>query len=165
MSAYKDNMYHHKSYLLRRLTSDLNKVLRKALDLMSPYDLFKDWLAREKIKITKAKFEKINRFVELLIRKNLSLNLTRIVSEEEVWVKHIFDSLVASRYLEFKEGMTVMDLGTGGGLPLRMCKDIFRRPAGEIEPCPFGKESKARLGQRCAPLPHEHRVEPMLERV
>lgn len=108
---------YHKQYLLRRLASSLGKVLNRAIDLMTPFQMFEAWLEREGVKINERKFNKFSRFVDLLIEKNKSLNLTRIVSEEDVWVKHLFDSLIPVRFLTFKKGMRVMDLGTGGGIP------------------------------------------------
>jgi len=107
----------HKQYLLRRLTGSLGKILNLAIDKMSPFQVFENFLEREGVKINERKFNKINRFVELLIEKNKQLNLTRITSEEDVWVKHIFDSLIPIRFLKLKKGMKIMDLGTGGGIP------------------------------------------------
>jgi len=107
----------HKQYLLRRLTDSLGKVLHLAIDKMSPFQVFENYLEREGVKISESKFNKINQFAELLMEKNKVLNLTRIVSEEEVWVKHIFDSLIPLRFLKLEKGMRIMDLGTGGGIP------------------------------------------------
>ncbi len=84
---------------------------------MSPFQVFESFLEREGVKINERKFDKLNRFVEILIEKNKHLNLTRITSEEEVWVKHIFDSLIPIRFLKLKKDMKIMDLGTGGGIP------------------------------------------------
>ncbi len=84
---------------------------------MSPFQVFQAFLKKEGVKITESKYNKMNQFVQLLIEKNKHLNLTRITSEEEVWVKHIFDSLIPTRFLKLEKGMKVMDLGTGGGIP------------------------------------------------
>jgi 16S rRNA (guanine527-N7)-methyltransferase len=84
---------------------------------MTPFQVFESFLEREGVKINEAKYNKMNQFVEILMEKNKYLNLTRITSEEEVWVKHIFDSLIPTRFLKLKKDMKVMDLGTGGGIP------------------------------------------------
>lgn len=108
---------YHKQYLLRRLTGSLGKILNLAIDKMTPFQVFENFLEKEGVKINERKFDKINKFVELLMEKNKVLNLTRITSEEEVWVKHIFDSLIPLRFLDLKKDMKIMDLGTGGGIP------------------------------------------------
>lgn len=108
---------YHKQYLLRRLTGSLGKILNLAIDKMTPFQVFENFLEKEGVKINERKFDKINKFVDLLMEKNKTLNLTRITSEEEVWVKHIFDSLIPLRFLDLKKGMHIMDLGTGGGIP------------------------------------------------
>lgn len=108
---------HHKQYLYRRLTDRLGRILDMAIDRMSPFQVFENFLEREGVKITESKFNKLNLFVQILMKKNEQLNLTRITSEEEVWVKHIFDSLIPTRFLKFKKDGLVMDLGTGGGIP------------------------------------------------
>lgn len=108
---------HHKQYLLRRLTGSLGKVLNIAIDRMTPFQVFQSFLEKEEVKINERKFEKLNQFVQILMKKNEEINLTRITSEEEVWVKHIFDSLIPIRFLKLEKGMKIMDLGTGGGIP------------------------------------------------
>ena len=110
-------MYDSKNILLRRLTTDLSSILNKAMDLSSPFSLFQDYLEREGVKVIESKFEKINEYVQLLMKKNEVLNLTTITSEEEVWVKHVFDALIPVRYLKIEKGTKVLDLGTGGGIP------------------------------------------------
>ena len=45
------------------------------------------------------------------------LNLTRIIDNQDVWIKHILDSLIAAPLFKVEPGMKVMDIGTGGGLP------------------------------------------------
>ena len=94
---------YHKQYLLRRLTGSLGRILNLAIDKMTPFQVFENFLEREGVKINERKFDKINKFVELLMEKNKTLNLTRITSEEEVWVKHIFDSLSAVGVCLYKD--------------------------------------------------------------
>ncbi len=107
----------HKQYLYRRLTDRLGKILNMAIDRMTPFQVFESFLEKEGVRINEAKYNKMNQFVELLMEKNKYLNLTRITSEEDVWVKHIFDSLIPTRFLKLKKDMKIMDLGTGGGIP------------------------------------------------
>ncbi|QIW15091.1 16S rRNA (guanine(527)-N(7))-methyltransferase [Pasteurellaceae bacterium RH1A] len=54
------------------------------------------------------------KLVELLDKWNKAYNLTSVRNPDEMWVKHILDSLVVSPYLE---GQRFIDVGTGPGLP------------------------------------------------
>ncbi len=107
----------HKQYMQRRLTKVFGNVLNKAVNLMTPFQVFKAFLKKEGVNITESKYNRMNQFVQLLMKKNEELNLTRITSEEEVWIKHIFDSLIPTRFMKLEKGMKVLDLGTGGGIP------------------------------------------------
>ncbi|MFH1012834.1 MAG: 16S rRNA (guanine(527)-N(7))-methyltransferase RsmG [Candidatus Peregrinibacteria bacterium] len=61
--------------------------------------------------------EKLEQFLDLLIKKNQELNLTAEMDRPAMRVKHIIDSLMVARFLEVRPGMMILDLGTGGGLP------------------------------------------------
>ena len=50
-----------------------------------------------------------------LIEYNQKVNLTAITDEQEVYIKHFFDSCLAQQYIPF--GAQVVDIGTGAGFP------------------------------------------------
>ncbi|MHB1525912.1 MAG: 16S rRNA (guanine(527)-N(7))-methyltransferase RsmG [Candidatus Dormibacteria bacterium] len=56
------------------------------------------------------------RYLDLLYRANLSLNLTR-VPREEAWERHIEQSLSLIALRSWRPGELVVDVGSGGGLP------------------------------------------------
>ncbi len=58
-------------------------------------------------------------YVQLLQQWNDHFNLTAITGSQEVWIKHILDSLSVLPYLELKhrEDQCYIDVGTGAGLP------------------------------------------------
>ncbi len=58
--------------------------------------------------------EKLFKFVVLLDKWNKAYNLTSVRDPDEMWVKHILDSLVVSPHLV---GNRFIDVGTGPGLP------------------------------------------------
>lgn len=56
-------------------------------------------------------------FMEILLEANKHINLTSITEREDFILKHIVDSLIMLSKNHVKEGMDVLDLGTGGGFP------------------------------------------------
>ncbi len=62
--------------------------------------------------------EKLGRFLGVLLYANTRMNLTAIKEPAEAWRRHILDSLTLIAPLaELPEGATVIDIGTGGGVP------------------------------------------------
>ena len=59
--------------------------------------------------------EMLYTYKELLVDWNEKINLTAVTEDDEVIVKHIVDSLYVAKYI--KEGDSVIDVGTGAGLP------------------------------------------------
>lgn len=61
---------------------------------------------------------------EVLVDWNQKMNLTGIEEEREVYIKHFLDSISATTNNYIKDGMSIIDVGTGAGfpgLPLRIC--------------------------------------------
>ena len=58
--------------------------------------------------------QKLVHYIQLIARWNKTFNLTAIRDVEEMVCKHLLDSLVVQPYLE---GSTVLDVGSGAGLP------------------------------------------------
>ena len=56
-------------------------------------------------------------YLELLAKWNNVYNLTAIRDPHQMLVQHIFDSLVIVPYLARFTPSTVLDVGSGGGLP------------------------------------------------
>lgn len=62
------------------------------------------------------KVEKFLRYAQMITETNRSFNLTRILSDEDMAVKHFLDSLAAAEYLPPQA--KVIDIGTGAGFPI-----------------------------------------------
>lgn len=58
--------------------------------------------------------QKLVHYIQLIARWNKTFNLTAIRDVEEMVSKHLLDSLAVQPYLE---GETVLDVGSGAGLP------------------------------------------------
>ena len=72
---------------------------------------------RLKVDLTEEKLEKLNKFYNLLIEWNKKINLTRIEKEDEVYLKHFYDSLTIAKVVDLSEIKTLCDIGTGAGFP------------------------------------------------
>jgi 16S rRNA (guanine527-N7)-methyltransferase len=69
------------------------------------------------INLTETQIAQYNRYFELLIEWNEKINLTAITAPKDVAIKHIIDSITAYDAALFREGTTVIDVGTGAGFP------------------------------------------------
>lgn len=56
------------------------------------------------------------RYAEMIRETNQSFNLTRILSEEDMAVKHFLDSVAAAEWIP--QNARVIDIGTGAGFPI-----------------------------------------------
>ena len=83
--------------------------------------MFKEELAKAAaeygINLSDTQMEQYNRYFELLVQWNEKINLTAITEPKEVAIKHMIDSITAYDENLFKDGTTVIDVGTGAGFP------------------------------------------------
>ena len=68
------------------------------------------------IDITEEQASILIKHLDLVIKKNESINLTRILSREDALVLHLLDSIVLFKYFPDLDGK-YMDMGTGAGFP------------------------------------------------
>lgn len=59
----------------------------------------------------------LERYLILLRTANTRFNLTRITRPEELWTRHVLDSLSLLAEIQELQPGTVLDLGSGGGVP------------------------------------------------
>jgi 16S rRNA (guanine527-N7)-methyltransferase len=69
------------------------------------------------IHLSKSQYADLEQFADLMEAKNKVLNLTRIVDRKDFMIKQILNSLMLGKIVHFKPGLSVVDLGTGGGFP------------------------------------------------
>lgn len=53
-------------------------------------------------------------YAERLVRWNEHTNLTAITEPDDIVIKHFIDSLYPMKYVDFKAGLSLADVGTGG---------------------------------------------------
>ena len=78
-------------------------------------ELLKNLFTKYQIEYTDEQIEKINKYYNMVIEQNKTMNLTRILSEEEFATKNILDSVLPIKIIPKKA--SVVDVGTGAGLP------------------------------------------------
>lgn len=61
--------------------------------------------------------ERMSRFQQLVLDWNQRINLTRIVDDREMAVKHFVDSLMLVRYIPMSRTTRIVDVGSGAGFP------------------------------------------------
>ena len=76
----------------------------------------KDILTR-KFNFSKLDLELLGIFVEKLLNFNQKYNLISKNTEKSVWERHILDSAQIIDYVEFKNGSSLSDFGSGAGFP------------------------------------------------
>ena len=69
------------------------------------------------IPLTAEQIEQFSVYHEMLLDWNTRMNLTALTAPEDVAVKHIIDSLTAYDAALFDGARTLIDVGTGAGLP------------------------------------------------
>ena len=74
---------------------------------------------------TEDQLEKLNKFYNLLIEWNEKINLTRIVDEKDVYLKHFYDSLTITKEINLSKVNTLCDVGTGAGFPGIVLKIMY----------------------------------------
>lgn len=86
---------------------------------------FLEELAKLGINLTNDQIDKLARFYQLLVTWNEKINLTTIIKEEEVYLKHFYDSLTLIKVVDLRQPLTVLDVGTGAGFPGIVLKIVF----------------------------------------
>lgn len=67
--------------------------------------------------MTEEQEKRLQQMEELFKEKNEKVNVVSRKDIDNIGIRHILHSLAIAKYLGFKDGSRVADLGTGGGLP------------------------------------------------
>lgn len=63
-------------------------------------------------------------YFETLVEWNEKVNLTALTTQEDVYLKHFYDSISAAFYFDFDKDLQLCDVGAGAGfpsIPLKIC--------------------------------------------
>lgn len=80
-------------------------------------DFMKPYLDEYGVALDENQLEQLEHYAKLLVEWNEKMNLTAIVDDEGIALKHFLDSLALLRQAEIPNGARVADVGTGAGFP------------------------------------------------
>ena len=75
--------------------------------------------------LTEKQINDLDTYYKLLVSYNEFVNLTAITKEEDVYLKHFYDSLTLFKGINLKENLKICDIGTGAGFPGLVLKIVF----------------------------------------
>lgn len=84
---------------------------------MSVIEILKKHAPEYSVDISDDLANKLEIYAEQLREWNEKINLTAILDDEGIAVKHFLDCLLVTKTADFKSGMNVIDVGTGAGFP------------------------------------------------
>ncbi len=79
--------------------------------------LLREYTTAFGVQLSEEMCAKFDRYAQLLVEWNQKMNLTAIVEPDDIVLKHFADSLTALPLLPQREGITLVDVGTGAGFP------------------------------------------------
>ena len=77
------------------------------------------------INLTDKQKEQLEIYKDFLIEYNKHTNLTRIIDENDIYLKHFYDSLTIVKYIDLSNKKTLLDIGTGAGFPGFVLKIVY----------------------------------------
>lgn len=88
-------------------------------------ELFISEVEKLGIEVNSNKLEMLDLFYKLLLDWNEKINLTTIIEEESVYLKHFYDSLTLFRDVNLNKNIKICDVGSGAGFPGIVLKIFF----------------------------------------
>ena len=70
------------------------------------------------------KLDKLEKYYQMLVDANNKFNLTAITDKKDVYLKHFYDSILASLVFD-SDSFNLCDMGTGAGFPGIVLKIVF----------------------------------------
>ena len=77
------------------------------------------------ISVTKENLASLAKYKDLLVEYNKKFNLTAIKSDEEIYLKHFYDSLTLIKAYSLNGNLKLLDIGTGAGFPGLVLKIFY----------------------------------------
>jgi 16S rRNA (guanine527-N7)-methyltransferase len=77
------------------------------------------------VELSDKQWGQLDQYFTILVEWNEKMNLTAITEREQVYVKHFYDSLSLSFYVDMKKTKNIADIGSGAGFPSIPLKIAF----------------------------------------
>ena len=87
-------------------------------------EIFLEELKKINITLTNDKLDKLQKYYEILITENQKYTLTAIIKQEDVYLKHFYDSLTLTKIVDLNT-QSLCDIGTGAGFPGIVLKIVY----------------------------------------
>lgn len=81
-------------------------------------------LKNKGIDLNEEQLHQFDIYFKMLVEWNKKINLTTLTKEEDVYLKHFYDSITAAFYYDFTKKVHICDVGAGAGfpsIPLKIC--------------------------------------------
>ena len=91
---------------------------------MNP-EQFRQALMDKGIELSDEQMKQFDIYYRTLVEWNEKVNLTAITEEDEVYLKHFYDSMTPAFYHDFTGALTLCDVGAGAGFPSIPLKIAF----------------------------------------
>ena len=88
-------------------------------------EMFIEEVKKLNIDVTREKMDLLDKFYHLLVEWNEKINLTTIIEEDKVYLKHFYDSLTLVKEIDFTKDISLCDVGSGAGFPGIVIKIFF----------------------------------------
>jgi 16S rRNA (guanine527-N7)-methyltransferase len=85
---------------------------------------FYEMLEEKGISLNEIQKKQFELYFQELVEWNNKMNLTAITDEEDVYLKHFYDSISAAFFQDFTKPLNVVDVGAGAGfpsIPIKIC--------------------------------------------
>jgi 16S rRNA (guanine527-N7)-methyltransferase len=86
---------------------------------------FKAMLLEKGIALSDEQLDQFEQYFHTLVEWNEKMNLTAITDQEDVYLKHFYDSISAAFYFDFTQQLHLCDVGAGAGFPSIPLKIAF----------------------------------------
>ena len=86
---------------------------------------FIEELKKLNINLSETQNEQLKQYCDFLLEYNTHTNLTAIKEEEQVYLKHFYDSLTITKVINLSSIDSLLDVGSGAGFPGMVIKIVF----------------------------------------